>query len=340
MKALKYVFFLLLIIIIGLTIYIAVQPNSYEVTKTRTIKAPATVIYDHVIDFKNWESWPVWSTEDTDIQITYPEKTKGIDASYSWKSSTGTGTVNTIETTPNSSINQHILYSEFPKSDIDWSFTPNADGSTDVSWTFSSKNLPFKFKAFSILSGSMEERFGINFDQSLERLEREVLADMKKYSIEIDGVTQYSGGFYIYTTMSCKISQLETEIQKLLQKLSSYATQNNIKMAGAPFVKYHNWDDANNAVMFSFCIPTTDRVITTENDLLTGQIMPFKAVKATLHGDYSNLKEAWRKTMAYLPNNGLILAEEGPMLETYPTDPRNTPNPADLVTHLYIAIQE
>ena len=53
MKALKYILFLLLILIIGVAIYIAVQPNTFEVSRTRTINAPAPVLYNNVIDYKN-----------------------------------------------------------------------------------------------------------------------------------------------------------------------------------------------------------------------------------------------------------------------------------------------
>ncbi len=52
MKALKYISFLLLIVIIGMSIYIAIQPNEFEVSRTRTINTPAAVLYDNVIDLK------------------------------------------------------------------------------------------------------------------------------------------------------------------------------------------------------------------------------------------------------------------------------------------------
>ena len=44
--------------------------------------------------------------------------------------------------------------------------------------------------------------------------------------------------------------------------------------------------------------------------------------------------------MAYIPKNGFEFTENGPMIETYLTTPKNTPNPADLVTEIYIAIKE
>ena len=111
-------------------------------------------------------------------------------------------------------------------------------------------------------------------------------------------------------------------------------------MAGSSFVNYHKWDEANNAVIFSCCIPTTAQVITTESDILTGQLNPFKAVKTTLQGDYDNLKEAWDETFKYIENYKLVASESGPMLEVYLTKPERTPNPADWITEIYIAIKE
>ena len=340
MKTFKYLLLLILIGIIGSSIYIAVQPNSFEVSRSRTIKAPATVIYDNVIDLKNWEAWSAWIEKDPTIKVTYPKQTKGVDGSYSWEDKNGIGTLKTIEAISNKSIKQQMQFEDFPASDIHWDFNANDDGSTNVTWTIAGKNLPFGFKAYTIFSGGMEKQIGPDFERGLEKLDSIVVADMKKYSIKIDGITEHSGGFYIYNTTACKIDQLESKMQEMLPQVTNYATKNRIKMAGTPFVIYHQWDEENNAVMFSCCIPTTDKVITAESDILTGQLMPFKAVKATLTGNYKNLKETWEAVMNYIPENNLTINEQGPMLETYITDPLSSPNPANWITHIYIAIQE
>jgi effector-binding domain-containing protein len=91
--------------------------------------------------------------------------------------------------------------------------------------------------------------------------------------------------------------------------------------------------------MFSACVPTIEKVVTTDSDILTGQLEPFKAVKTTLNGNYDNLKEAWETVMKYIPENGMQFAETGPMLEVYLTDPMSEPNPADWITEIYIAVK-
>lgn len=340
MKVFKYLAFLLLIAIIGTSIYISVQPNTFEVSRTRTIKAPVEVVYNNVIDFKNWEDWSAWVEENPDMKITIPNETKGVGGFYSWEDKDGVGTMKTVETIPNALIVQKMQFTNFPDSQITWIFKPSTNGATHVTWTISSKNLPFRFKAYTVFRGGIEEHIGKLFERSLEKLENATIESMKKYSITVNGVTNHSGGYYLYTTSSCKISELENKIQEMLPKISNYAKKNHITTSGAPFVNYHKWDTENNAVIFSCCIPTTEQVITVEGDgMLTGKFESFKAVKTTLKGDYSHLIEAWETTKKYIPKNGYEFTEEGPMIETYVSDPKNTPNPANLITEIYIAIK-
>ncbi|WP_299226056.1 GyrI-like domain-containing protein [uncultured Psychroserpens sp.] len=338
MKALKYILFLILILIIGLAIYIAVQPNSFEVKRTKTINAPSAVIYENIIDLKNWEAWSSWVEADPDMKITLGEQTKGINGSYKWEDKDGVGKMKIVDATPYTSIKQEMQFAEFPKSDISWDLASNEDGSTDVTWTINGKDLPFGFKAFSVLSGGMEKQIGPHYERSLEKLDSIVVTDMKKYSITVDGITKHSGGFYLYNTTSCKMSDFKEKMQEMMPKIGAYAITNNITMAGNPFVIYHKWDTENDAVIFSCCIPTTTKVITTESDVLTGQLEPFKAVKTVLKGDYENLAEAWTKAMAYIEENNLEQPETGPAIESYLTDPMNTPNPANWITEIYLAV--
>ncbi|HMC00320.1 MAG TPA: SRPBCC family protein [Flavobacteriaceae bacterium] len=340
MKFIKYLLFLLLIAIIGVAIYIAVQPNEFSVTRSRTIQAPASVIYNNVIDFKNWEAWSAWVEKNPDTKIMYPELTTGVGGSYSWEDEDGIGTMTTIDAVENQSITQHMQFEDFPPSEVSWKFNNDESGSTDVTWSISGKDLPFMFKMYSTFTGGMEKNIGPDFERGLEKLDSVALESMKEYSIVINGETTHSGGFYLYSTTSCKISELESKMQETFPKIIGYTTANNIQMAGAPFVYYHKWDEANNAVIFSSCVPTSNQVITTtDSDILTGQLQPFKAVYTTLKGDYNNLKEAWDKTMKYIVESQFEFTENGPMLEVYQTDPMSTPNPADWITQIYIAVK-
>ncbi|OBQ56464.1 SRPBCC family protein [Tamlana sp. s12] len=340
MKALKYILLLLLIIFIGTAMYIAVQPNEFSFSRSRTIKAPASLLYNKVNDYKHWPEFSPWIEHEPDATLTYEDKTAGVDGGYSWSGEVlGEGKMKTLSVDKNKAISQKITFVKPFKSqsDINWTFENTEEG-TKVTWAMQGEQ-DFMTKMYTIFAGSIEENTSPDFERGLFKLDSIVTADMQKYSVTVNGITEHGGGFYIYNTTSCKISEISRKMQDMMPKVSAFAKQHHIKMAGAPFVHYLKWDVANNAAIFSCCIPTTERVITTEDNILTGQMEPFKAVKTTLKGNYDNLKEAWDTAMKYIHNNGLEFAESGPMLETYITDPSSTENPAEWITEIYIAVK-
>ncbi|WMI65665.1 GyrI-like domain-containing protein [Aestuariibaculum sp. YM273] len=340
MKSFKYILFLLLIAVIGTSIYVAIQPNTFEVSRTRTILAPASVIYNNVIDFKNWKDWSSWVEANPEMKLIYPKQTSGINSSYSWEDDSGQGSITTLETLPNATIYQEMQIADFPASKINWVFNPNNDGSTNVTWSIYGSDLPFGFKAYTAFTGSMEEQLGPHYERSLEKLDSIVLASMEVYSIKINGITSYAGEHFLYNSTTCEISEFEDKMQDMFNQIMSYTKEHNISMSGAPFVNYTQWDEVNNTAEFSCCVPITEELTPKSSNILIGNIEPFRALKTTLKGDYRNLKEAWETALKYIPDTGLEFAEDGPMLEVYITNPDNNLNPADWITEIYIAIKE
>ncbi|WP_040282437.1 SRPBCC family protein [Psychroserpens damuponensis] len=339
MKVFKYILFLLLILFIGFAIYVAVQPNDYTFNRSKIIKAPVPVVYNVVNDFKEWPRFSPWIEQDKDAILTFDEVTSGVGAGYSWEGEIlGIGNAKTIDVLNNKKINQEI---EFVKpfesiSNINWDFEHVEEG-TKVTWSMTGKQ-DFMTKLYVAVAGSIEKNTGPDFERGLFKLDSIVRADMNKYSINVEGITQHGGGFYLYNTSSCKIEDLKQKMQVMMPQVGGYAMANNITMAGKPFVMYHKWDTENNTVMFSCCIPTTFKIETTNSNILTGQLEPFKAVKTVLKGDYSNSQEAWSKAMSYIKENSLVQPITGPALEVYVTDPMSTPNPANWVTEIYLAV--
>jgi effector-binding domain-containing protein len=339
MKALKYILFLLLIFFIGMAIYIAIQPNEFEVSRTRTINAPAPVIYNNVIDFKNWEAWSSWVEADPDMKIMLSNQTKGVDGSYSWEDKDGIGTMTTIEATPYQSIQQKMQFADFPPSAVSWEFKPNEDGTTDATWTISGKDLPFGFKAYATLTGGMEKQIAPHYERSLEKLDSIVQESMKVYSINIDGETEYGGGFYMYKTTSATNANISQLIGKQFGEIMGYMAQNQVVANGMPFTIYNEMNNENGSVIMSNAIPVRDRVnVDSASEVLCGYIPKTKVLKTTLKGNYTNLPKAWEAAMAHIAKSGFEQSNLNPF-EIYTNDPGNFPNPADWVTEIYIPIK-
>lgn len=343
MKFLKYLFFLLLIVVIGAAIYIATINGDYQVEDSKVIAAPAALLYNKVSNLKTWEDWGSWKKEDPNMVISYPEKTAGVGGSYSWKGDTSPdGSIETIDAIQNKSITQKIIF-ETPfgpsTSTVYWNFDEVKDG-TKVTWGMKGSQ-SFQDKAYWALQDStFTQALKPMFSKGLDGLEAFIKEQMSAYTISVDGVTQHSGGFYMYNTTASAIEAVGDKMAQMMPQVISYMQQNNISITGSPMTIYNEWDIANNTVIFSSAIPTSNRVITPTGSPVLCGFMPLQTVvKTTLKGDYQNLKEAWAISRSYLTENNLEKEESAKEFEIYRTDPSTEPNPANWVTELYIPVK-
>jgi effector-binding domain-containing protein len=344
MKILKYLFFLLLILLIGGAIYFATKDGSFDVAKTKTINAPAEVIYNNVKDFKNWATWGPWMTEDQAIEINYAEKTEGEGASYSWKSAEmGDGAMKITKVIPNKEIEQEIVFNTpigDSKSDLSWKFEEGeSPNTTNVTWSMTGKQ-SFMEKVFmSFGSEDFETSLGTMFTNGLDNLDSIVTEEMKLFTINVDGIAQHGGGYYMYNTTSAKMSDVGSKMGDMMGQVKGFMEANNILMAGKPFTLYNEINKTTGTVIFSTCVPVRDRVITPEGStVVSGFMEAVSALKTTLKGRYENLQEAYAKGQAYMAQNGLQPHPTAKMFEVYVTDPSDVPNPANYVTEIYMPI--
>jgi len=339
MKTFKRIFVFLLVLIVGFSVYIATRPGYFNFERSKLIDAPRSVLFDKVNDFKNWPQFSPWLEQEPEAMLSYADITSGQGASYSWKGDLlGEGSMQTYKVKKDTRIEQGIDFIKpfEASSKVNWSFEPQGSD-TKVTWQMEGEQ-DFVSKLFSFFMGSIEDMTGPDFERGLHKLDSIVQKDMSVYSIKVNGVIEHGGGYYLYRSTSCRFSEFQSVMQQLMPELAAYALSNDIRMSGKPFVIYHKWDEANDAVIFSACIPTSTKMISSEPNILTGQLEPFKAVKTTLTGDYKNLEEAWETTMSFMNERNLELLEDGTMLETYVIDPASSPNPAKWITELFAEI--
>lgn len=341
MKTFKYILFLLLIVFIGTSIYIAVQPNEFSFSRSRNIKAPTSLLYNKVNDFKNWPQFSPWIEKEPLSAISFNEKTSGVDAYYSWNGAAlGEGTMKTIAVEENKFIEQDITIIKPFKSEShsNWIFETHETG-TKVTWTMTGKQ-NFMTKLYTTFSGSIEKNSAPDFDRGLFKLDSIVTADMTKNSVIINGVTEYGGGFYMYKTTSANGININKIMDKQYSEIRQYMITNNIMSSGMPFTIYNEMNLENGNRILSNAIPVMNKITTATNgEVLCGFIPNTKALKTTLKGNYSNLPKAWNTANAYIAKNNLIRSTINPF-EIYITDPKKTPNPADYITEIYIPIEE
>ncbi len=340
MKFLKYVLFFLLILVIGFTVYISVQPNHFYIYRTRQIPVNPAVLYNHVIDFKNWDAWSAWKEKDTTTTFSYSEKTTGTGASLSWTDSNGKGRMDITSTTPNSLIEYQMQFEAFEPSKVTLNFEAVTATSTKITWAIDSKKLPFIFKAMAVLSGGFDCMIGPDIERSLEKLDRIVVNSTKAYSVKVNGLTEYGGGFYLYKTSATTGANISDVMAQQYGDIISYMTAHKIMPNGSPFTIYLENDLDNGNIIMSNAIAVKEKIpIEEKSTILCGYLEKTKVIKTTLTGNYTNLGKAWQESYAFITKNGFELNPYIKPFEVYANDPEQTPNPSNWITEIYIPIQ-
>jgi effector-binding domain-containing protein len=339
MKFLKYFFLILLIAIVAGAIYLATLDGSYDVKRSRIIKAQPEVVFNDLNDYKNWQEWGPWYEQDSTIKATYPENTVGEGASYSWTSEEGEGEMHTLSVEKSKKLDQEIIF-KTPfgpmKSDVYW-ILEKIDEGTNLTWGMKGE---MSFLTRFMTSG-VKDQLGPMEERGLELFDENLLKKMQIYSVTTNGVVDYSGGFYLYVTASSKIQEIGNKFPEMMMKIGSFVKENNIRTTGVPFSIYHKYDEENGTTMFSVGYPIAEKIITPKgSDILTGFMKRGKYFKTTLKGAYKYSQEAWETAMkgaANLSDNKI--AETGEPFELYINNPNTTPNPANLITEIYIPLE-
>ncbi len=337
MRILKYLFLLLLLSLVALSVFVATQKGAFSVERSLVINSPKTAVFNYVNDFRNWEDFGSWMVEDPEIKTTYPQKTVGIGSSYSWDGKNGSGDMQTIFVKENDSISQKMNY-DGTISEVSWKFKDTIGG-TKVTWKTTGK-MSFSLKVYTALNGGIDKIIGRMYEKSLANLDKKLDYEINTYSVKVNGIVKKLETFYLKQLFTSKISDITKNTRVIFPKLIEFCTKNNIEINGKPFVIYHTYDLAKGLTKLSFCIPIKQQIFTSEgSDIISGKLEAFEALKTTLTGDYSHIYKALDKTVQYSSINHLLLDSKFSHLEIYSIGKNEIKNPSKWITEIYYPIK-
>ena len=346
MKLIKYFLFLILLAIIGGAIYFGTKNAKFDISETKFINAPAEVIYDQVKDFKNWQNWGPWFQIDPNIQISQSEESEGEGATYAWKSkheALGSISLETKKVIPLKEIHQEISIEtmlSISKSEVYWRFEETEKkGQTKVTWGL--KGDPSFLEKILLSFREHDIRTGVEilFPIGLSNIDTLVLDEINKFVINVDGITNYDGGFYMYITNASKISEIDSKLSEMLEQVSTFVDENKLETTGMPFTIYNEIDEMNATAIYSTGIPVDNQVITPPRSTVLCGFMPqLIALKTTLKGKYDYLELAYDAANEYLSTNNLQEDPTRKKFEVYTNNHSLVANPAEWLTEIYIPI--
>lgn len=156
-----------LLLIVGVSFFL---PDSYSVEETVTIEAPASVVYEAVVDLGKWAEWEPWRQSDETMQVGFGELTRGVGASYHWQGEmSGVGRVRITAADPRA-VHYEFVFGQndaYPASS-EMRMEPAGPERTEVVWSFQGEIPGWSLNRYvGVLSNLMIER---GFEQGLQSL--------------------------------------------------------------------------------------------------------------------------------------------------------------------------
>ena len=338
MRILKYIFLLLLLSLVAVSIFIATQKGEFTVERTKIIDSPKSVIFNYVNDVANWKEWNSIAVEDSLLTIIPSQNTIGKSSSVSWQGAENEGLLKTISLKDNESIFQKMNFNG-NVADVTISFKDTL-GKTKVSWKAKGK-MGFLFKVMTSLNGGAKKILGSMFEKSLVNLDKKLDYEINTYSIKVDGLVNKTETFYLAETFTSEFSKVRKNSEIVFSKITEFCKKNDITINGKPFIIYHTYDTQKELTKLSICIPIKDSISISEGSDISSKILqPFQAVKTTLIGDYSHNKKALNKTEEYFHSKNLTADASFSHLEIYTTGKNEINSPSKWTTEIYYPIKQ
>ncbi|WP_081824648.1 SRPBCC family protein [Flavobacterium seoulense] len=336
MRILKYIFLLLLLSLVALSIFIATQKGDFLVERSKIINSPKASVYNYVNDYRNWSDFGSWTSDDPDAKINFPQNTIGKGASYSWEGKDGSGEMRTIAVKENDSISQSMEF-EGTSSTVSWHFKDTIGG-TKVTWRSKGK-MSFFFKIYSAINGGTDRIIGAIYEKSLTNLDKALDYEINTFSTIDNGIVKKPIMNYIGHTFTNELTKVNKNFKIVIPKLITFCEKNNIDVNGKPFIIYHTYDTSKGLAKVTIGLGIRNEIfLSSGSDIVSGKLEAFEGVKTTLTGDYSHLKTALTKTNNYLNQHTLVANPVFSHLEIYATGKTDVKNPSKWVTEVYVPI--
>jgi hypothetical protein len=153
---------------------VAMQPDSYRVTRSATIAAPPAVVFPLVDNLRRWETWSPWAKLDPACKNSFSGPEAGVGAIFDWSGNdqVGEGRMTVTESRPHELVRLALeFFKPFPgTSTTEFTFAP-ADAGTRVTWTMSGEK-DYLSKAMCMFM-DMDRIVGGQFDQGLAAMKQQ-----------------------------------------------------------------------------------------------------------------------------------------------------------------------
>jgi hypothetical protein len=149
----------------------ATKPDTFQVQRAASIKAPPEKIFALINDLRGWGAWSPWEKKDPAMKRTFSGAQYGKGAVYAWDGDKNVGQ-GRMEITDTSAPSKIVIKLDFIRpfeghNIAEFKMEPNG-GSTNVIWTMNGP-VPFLGKIIHVFL-NMDKMVGGDFEEGLRNL--------------------------------------------------------------------------------------------------------------------------------------------------------------------------
>lgn len=331
MKVLKIIGIVLVTLVAVLFITVQLLPSEVHIQRSINVNAPAAMIYQDLIIFKNFGEWSPFPALDPEMTTSYSGPTYGTGGSMSWESNVlGNGSMTLVDANYQQGITYEMTFegnASRPLAEIQ--LFENENG-TQVTWTYDDKDLHGLSRIMGVM---MDPMMGPTYEQGLQNLKLR-MESMPKMDFEAEVAITSSYNFLsLKDTIKAPMEMITPKLAQAYGQLMNFMGNNNLEIVGAPISFYLTEDDEN----FEFVPGLPTQIEDVEDDRFEVRQTPDGyAIRMSYFGNYEDMVPAYEQLYAYI--DWLKVEPTGGPWEEYVTDPGDEPDPSNWLTYIYVPI--
>ncbi|MBC6489454.1 SRPBCC family protein [Flavihumibacter stibioxidans] len=325
--------------IVGILLIIgAFLPGTVSVSRSVSINAPVSTVYNVLSELKTYNHWMPWNQKDTAMKQEYSPVTRGKGAWYKWESKhpeVGNGKLTISDAIPDKWVNTSLEFEGFDQPSAGgWELT-EANGKTTVTWKM---DAAMGHNPVNRWMGLFFDRMiGPDFEKGLAQLRQKIENGTLKGEearMTIEEITVPA--FQVLTIMDTAtvMGDIGPKLQKAYGEISDFLLKQNLDMAGMPMSWYYTEKEP---FVLEAAIPVKSLPSATTGRVKFRKLPAGKAVIVHFYGPYEETGLAYDRIREWLTANNKKAS--GAPYDIYVDDPSTKKSMYDVRTDIVQSIE-
>jgi effector-binding domain-containing protein len=316
------------------------MPVQQKIERSVTINAPAAIIYQQLIKLKNFNTYSVWSQQDSAVKYTMNGTDGTVGASTSWVGDpdiSGNGKIEIVSLEENKTIKHKLHFTQPKKGNAESAFTlKETNGVTTVTWNFD-LDTPRPWNIFNLFY-SLDKKMGKDFEESLSMLKTVIektngTTATKTYDVQL---MNFPATTFAMVRQRVKWMDLSSFFAEHLPIVYQEAQNANATPGTASGLIYE-WNEKYQEADIAAAVPVAAGTTINSPIVQATDIPASKAVFVNYTGAYDKIFDAYNSIRKYISDNKL--KEKIPSIEQYISGPANEKDTAKWLTKIVFLVE-